>query len=72
MKKYLDRIAWDTWPGAQWIRHYGQDEDGQDLIEYALLAGFVVIAIYVVLPTNLMPAVSTIFSRLASIFASAP
>lgn len=72
MKKYIDRIAWDKWPGARGIRAFLQNERGQDLIEYALLAGFVVIAIYVVLPNDLMPAVSTIFSRLASIFASAP
>lgn len=72
MKKYTDRIAWDKWPGAIWIRAFVQDDHGQDLIEYALLVGFVVIAIYVVLPNDLMPAVSTIFSRLASIFASAP
>lgn len=72
MKKYIDRIAWDTWPGVQWIRDFVQADHGQDLIEYALLAGFVVIAIYVVLPNDLMPAVRTIFSRLASIFASAP
>ncbi len=72
MNKYTDRIARDTWPGAQWIRDFVKADHGQDLIEYAMLAGFVVIAIYVVLPTNLMPAVSTIFSRLASIFASAP
>ena len=72
MKKYTNRIAWGTWPGAQWIREFRQADHGQDLIEYALLAGFVVIAIYVVLPNDLMPAVSTIFSRLASTFASTP
>ena len=49
-----------------------RDTKGQDLIEYAMLAGFVVIAIYVVLPTNIMPAISTIFSKIAVIFASTP
>lgn len=72
MKKYTDRIARHQWPGAKWIRAFVQNDHGQDLIEYALLAGFVVIAIYVVLPNDLMPAVSTIFSRLASVFASTP
>jgi Flp pilus assembly pilin Flp len=41
-----------------------RDEKGQDLIEYALLCGFMVIAVYVILPSDLMPAVSRIFSRI--------
>ena len=44
-----------------------KDRKGQDLIEYALLVGFVVIAIYVVLPNDLMPAVSKVLSKVASI-----
>ena len=72
MKKYINRIAWDKLLGAKWTRDFVQDEHGQDLVEYALLAGFVVIAIYVVLPNDLMPALSTIFSRLATVFASTP
>lgn len=49
-----------------------KDNQGQDLIEYALLAGFVVIAIYVTLPQELMPAVSTIFSKIGSIAGQTP
>lgn len=49
-----------------------KDESGQDLIEYALLVGFMVIAIYVVLPNDLMPTVSKIFSRIVGIFSSTP
>ncbi|MBY0505251.1 MAG: hypothetical protein K2X03_15160 [Bryobacteraceae bacterium] len=45
-----------------------KDENGQDLIEYALIVGFMVIAVYVVLPNNLMPTVSNIFSRIVVIF----
>jgi Flp pilus assembly pilin Flp len=40
-----------------------KDQKGQDLIEYALLCGFMVIAVYVILPADLMPAISGIFSR---------
>lgn len=72
MKKYSNRIARDKWLLEKWRRAFFPDERGQDLIEYALLVGFVVIAIYVVLPNDLMPAVSKIFSKVASIFASAP
>lgn len=72
MKKYTNRIAWDKLPGAKWTRNFSQDEEGQDLIEYAMLAGFVVIAIYVVLPNDLMPALSTVFSKLGNVFASTP
>lgn len=56
----------------QMLRALLRDERGQDLIEYALLVGFMVIAIYVVLPNDLMPTVSKIFSRIVGIFVSTP
>jgi Flp pilus assembly pilin Flp len=43
-----------------------KDTRGQDLIEYALMAGFVAVAAGAIFPTTLMPAVSTIFSRVVS------
>ena len=46
------------------IRRIGPDQKGQDLIEYALLGGFVVVAVAAVLPNTLMPSVSMIFSRI--------
>lgn len=67
MKKYLHTLA-----VGKRIRAVVQDERGQDLIEYALLVGFMVIAIYVVLPNDLMPTVSKIFSRIVVVFSSAP
>jgi Flp pilus assembly pilin Flp len=48
-----------------------RDTRGQDLIEYALMAGFVAVAAGAVFPTTLMPAVSGIFSKLGSFFAIA-
>jgi len=44
------------------------DVRGQDLVEYALLAGFVAVAGGAIFPSTLMPGVSTIFSKLASSF----
>jgi len=44
------------------------DKRGQDLVEYALLAGFIGVAAGAIFPTTLMPGVSTIFSKLASSF----
>lgn len=67
MKKYINLSC-----AKKWLRALRQDERGQDLIEYALLVGFMVIAIYVVLPNDLMPTVSKIFSRIVAIFSSTP
>lgn len=39
---------------------------GQDLVEYALLSGFVVIALWAFFPTGIVPYISTIFSRIVS------
>jgi Flp pilus assembly pilin Flp len=44
---------------------------GQDLIEYALMAGFVAVAAGAIFPATLMPSVSTIFSKLGDYFALA-
>jgi Flp pilus assembly pilin Flp len=44
------------------------DTRGQDLLEYALIAGFVAVAAGAIFPTTLMPSVSTIFSKIGSLF----
>jgi Flp pilus assembly pilin Flp len=43
-----------------------QDQRGQDLIEYALLAGGLAVVVAGFLPTAAMTSVSTIFSRVTS------
>ena len=48
-----------------------RDTSGQDLVEYALMAGFVAVAGGAIFPTTLMPGVSTIFSRLDTFTAAA-
>lgn len=46
-------------------------EEGQDMIEYSLLAAALVLVVAGFLPPSIMPSVSTIFSKISSsIFAS--
>ena len=48
------------------LRRLWKENAGQDLIEYALLAGFIAVVVAGFLPPNVMPAVSTIFSKITS------
>jgi Flp pilus assembly pilin Flp len=43
-----------------------RNTQGQDLIEYALLSGFMVVAVWAFFPTEIVPSISGIFSRLMS------
>ena len=43
-----------------------KDQRGQDFIEYSLLAAAIVIVVAGFLPQNLMPSVSSIFSKITS------
>ena len=47
-----------------------RDRRGQDLIEYALMAGFVAVAAGAFMP-NVAGSISTIFSDIASVLAAA-
>ena len=47
-----------------------RDRKGQDLIEYALMAGFVAVAAGAIMP-NISQSVSTIFSQVASVMTQA-
>jgi Flp pilus assembly pilin Flp len=40
-----------------------RDQRGQDLVEYALLVGFVTIAAWAFFPTDIFPSASTIFQK---------
>jgi pilus assembly protein Flp/PilA len=51
-------------------RDFIKDERGQDLIEYALMAGFVAVAAGAVLP-NISSSISTVFSKIQSLLTSA-
>jgi pilus assembly protein Flp/PilA len=47
-----------------------RDTRGQDLIEYALMAGFVAVAAGAIMP-GVSTSISTIFSKIASVMTSA-
>jgi pilus assembly protein Flp/PilA len=47
-----------------------RDEQGQDLIEYALMAGFVAVAAGAIMP-NVASSISTIFSQISSVLTAA-
>jgi pilus assembly protein Flp/PilA len=47
-----------------------KDESGQDLIEYALMAGFVAVAAGAIMP-SVSSSISSIFSKVGSVMTSA-
>ena len=55
-----------------WLRlqSVARDACGQDMVEYALLAGFIAVAAGALLP-GVSGSISTIFSRMASVLANA-
>lgn len=53
----------------QCLLRFWQDDQGQDLVEYALAAGMVAVAAVAVMPT-LSSVVSNVFSKIGSIIAS--
>ena len=52
------------------VMNRARDERGQDLIEYALMAGFVAVAAGAIMP-NVATSISTIFSKIASVMTAA-
>jgi pilus assembly protein Flp/PilA len=61
----IDRIKKALWSAALW-----KDTRGQDLVEYALLAGFVAVAAGALLP-GISTSISKIFSRMGSVLTAA-
>jgi pilus assembly protein Flp/PilA len=47
-------------------KHFWQDTQGQDLVEYALAAGMVAVAAVAAMPT-LSTTINTVFSKIGSI-----
>jgi pilus assembly protein Flp/PilA len=47
-----------------------REEQGQDLIEYALMAGFVAVAAGAIMP-NIASSISTVFSQVSSVLSAA-
>jgi len=52
------------------LKSLGRDTGGQDLVEYALLAGFIAVAAGALLP-GISDSISKIFSRMASVLTAA-
>jgi pilus assembly protein Flp/PilA len=52
------------------VRSFVDDEEGQDMVEYALLASFVAVAAGALLPA-ISSSISTIFSRMGSVLSGA-
>ena len=55
---------------ALWRLRIWKDTHGQDMIEYALMAGFVALAAGAIMP-GVATSISTIFSKIGSVTASA-
>ncbi|MBI1899244.1 MAG: Flp family type IVb pilin [Acidobacteria bacterium] len=53
-----------------WTLKIWKDTRGQDLIEYALMAGFVAVAAGAIMP-GVASSISTIFSKVASVMTNA-
>ncbi len=52
------------------LAHLWRDRRGQDLIEYALMAGFVAVAAGAIMP-GVASSISTIFSQISSVLSVA-
>jgi len=52
------------------VQKLARETRGQDLVEYALLAGFIAVAAGALLP-GISDSISTIFSRMASVLSAA-
>ncbi|HEY1205510.1 MAG: Flp family type IVb pilin [Bryobacteraceae bacterium] len=54
----------------QLLSTFYRDDQAQDLIEYALMAGFVAVAAGALMP-NVSSSISTVFSKIQSLLANA-
>ncbi|HEX8984170.1 MAG TPA: Flp family type IVb pilin [Bryobacteraceae bacterium] len=52
------------------VSSFRKDEQGQDLIEYALMAGFVAVAAGAAMP-NISSSLSTVFSKIQGLLTAA-
>jgi len=52
------------------ISRFCRDRRGQDLIEYAMLAAFLAVAVGAVFPTDIAPNISTVMSKVTSMMDS--
>ena len=62
----MKQLIWRT----LWRMRALKDTRGQDLIEYALMAGFVAVAAGALMP-NVASSISTVFSKIGSVMSDA-
>jgi pilus assembly protein Flp/PilA len=62
----MQQLTWRT----LWGLRIFKDTRGQDLIEYALMAGFVAVAAAALMP-NIASSISTVFSQVGSVLSGA-
>jgi pilus assembly protein Flp/PilA len=55
---------------AELVKAFWREDSGQDLIEYALMAGFVAVAAGAIMP-NVSNSISSIFSKVGSVLSAA-
>ncbi|HXG34512.1 MAG TPA: hypothetical protein VNJ11_14195 [Bryobacteraceae bacterium] len=55
---------------AELVKSFWREDSGQDLIEYALMAGFVAVAAGAIMP-NVSSSISSIFSKVGSVLSAA-
>ena len=66
----MKKLSMESIRAAFWRLAVWKDTRGQDLVEYALLAGFVAVAAGALLP-NISSSISKIFSKIGSLLTSA-
>jgi len=54
------------------IKSVWQNHEGQDMIEYALLAATIAVVVAGFLPPAIMPSISSIFSKISGVLSTAP
>ena len=70
MKNVFDRSSFEALKGKVIALRIWKDTRGQDLIEYALMAGFVAVAAGALMP-GVSTSISTVFSKVASVMTGA-
>ena len=66
MRSFLQYRFWHS------VNRLRGDQQGQDMIEYALMAAFLTVAVAAFFPTSLAPNMSQIMSKAASLLSRAP
>lgn len=62
----------NTYMRLVWLPRLLRDRIGQDLIEYALMAGFVAVAAGAIFPSTITPSISSIYSKIVSTLDQTP